>query len=93
MAATSNMSLYSLTLQPPSNISHAIVGLFSGTREQQILTVSGSYLNLLRPDPVLGNLVKIASRDVFSIIQAVASFRLAGSTKGAFVDPDCARRC
>ncbi|OTA68782.1 hypothetical protein K449DRAFT_451182 [Hypoxylon sp. EC38] len=81
MATTSNMFLYSLTIQPPTTISHAIIGQFAGTKEQQILTVSGSRLNLLRPDPNLGQVITIVSQDVFSIIRSIASFRLAGSTK------------
>ncbi|KAI1178303.1 Pre-mRNA-splicing factor rse-1 [Nemania sp. FL0916] len=81
MAATSSMFLYSLTLQPPTAISQAIVGQFSGTKEQQILAISGSRLILYRPDSVLGRIVKIASHDIFSVIRAIASFRLAGSTK------------
>ncbi|KAI0008531.1 CPSF A subunit region-domain-containing protein [Xylariaceae sp. FL0662B] len=81
MATTSNMFLYSLTVQPPTTISHAIVGQFSGTKAQQILTVSGSRLTLLRPDSNLGQVIPIVSQDVFSIIRSVVSFRLAGSTK------------
>ncbi|KAI0134679.1 CPSF A subunit region-domain-containing protein [Xylariales sp. AK1849] len=69
MATTSNMFLYSLT--------------FSGTKEQQILTASGSRLTLLRPDANLGQVITIVSHDVFSIIRSVVSFRLAGSTKAA----------
>lgn len=78
------MFLYSLTVQPPTTVSHAIIGQFSGTKEQQILTVSGSRLTLLRPDPNLGQVITIVSHDVFSIIRSVVSFRLAGSTKGKF---------
>ncbi|KAI0150038.1 CPSF A subunit region-domain-containing protein [Hypoxylon sp. NC0597] len=81
MATTSNMFLYSLTIQPPTTISHAIIGQFAGTKEQQILTISGSRLNLLRPDPNLGQVITIVSHDVFSIIRSIASFRLAGSAK------------
>ncbi|OAA57849.1 nuclear mRNA splicing factor protein [Niveomyces insectorum RCEF 264] len=79
--ATSNMFLYSLTLQPPTTISQAILGQFSGTREQQILTASGSRLTLLRPDPAHGKVVTLLAHDVFGIIRAIAAFRLAGSTK------------
>ena len=82
MAATSNMSLYSLSIQPPTAITEAIVGQFSGTKEQQIITASGSRLTLLRPDPSLGKVITILTHDVFGIIRAIASFRLAGSTKG-----------
>ncbi|KAI1427344.1 hypothetical protein F5Y12DRAFT_712142 [Xylaria sp. FL1777] len=53
----------------------------SNTKEQQILTASGSRLTLLRLDSPLGKVLMIASHDIFSIIRSIASFRLAGSTK------------
>ncbi|KAF5554724.1 pre-mRNA-splicing factor rse-1 [Fusarium napiforme] len=81
MATTSNMFLYSLSLHPPTAISQALVSHFSGTKEQQILTVSGSILSLYRPDPTEGRLQTLLSQDLFSIIRSVASFRLAGSSK------------
>jgi len=82
MATTSNMFLYSLTIQPPTTITQAILGQFSGTKEQQIITASGSRLSLLRPDPTQGKVVTLLSHEIFGIIRAVASFRLAGSNKG-----------
>jgi splicing factor 3B subunit 3 len=83
--ATSNMFLYSLTLQPPTTISHAILGQFSGTKEQQILVASGSRLALLRPEPAQGKVVTLLAHDLFGIIRSLASFRLAGSSKGMFL--------
>lgn len=82
MATTSNMFLYSLSLQPPTAISQAIVGYFSGTKEQQILTVSGSILILHRPNSSHGRVQPLLSHDLFSIIRSIVSFRLAGSSKG-----------
>lgn len=82
MATTSNMFLYSLTIQPPSTVTHAIVGQFSGTKEQQIMTACGTRLTLLKPDPAQGKVVTILSHDVFGIIRSIAAFRLAGSNKG-----------
>lgn len=87
MATTSNMFLYSLTIQPPTSVTQAILGQFSGTKEQQIITASGSRLTLLRPDPTLGKVITLVTHDVFGIIRAIASFRLAGSTKGKFTPP------
>ncbi|KAK8115046.1 Pre-mRNA-splicing factor rse-1 [Apiospora kogelbergensis] len=75
------MFLYSLTIQPPTTITQAIVGQFSGTKEQQILTASGSRLTLLRPDPAQGRVITLLSHDVFGIIRSIAAFRLAGSNK------------
>ncbi|KAH9907364.1 Pre-mRNA-splicing factor rse-1 [Xylariomycetidae sp. FL2044] len=80
MAAPS-MFLYSLSIKPPTVITHAIIGQFSGTKEQQILTASSSRLTLYRPDPTLGKIVTLVSHDVFSIIRSIASFRLPGSPK------------
>ncbi|KKF95581.1 Pre-mRNA-splicing factor rse-1 [Ceratocystis platani] len=81
MATTSNMFMYSLTIQPPTHITQAVLGQFSGTKEQQIATASGSTLTLLRPDPILGKVVTLLSHDVFGIIRGLAAFRLAGSNK------------
>jgi splicing factor 3B subunit 3 len=84
MATTSSMFMYSLTIQPPSAITQAILGQFAGTKEQQIVTASGSRINLLRPDPLLGKVTTILSHDVFGIIRTLAAFRLAGSSKGTY---------
>ncbi len=87
MATTSNMFLYSLTIQPPTTISQALLGQFSGTKEQQIITASGSRLTLLQPDPRQGKVNTLLSHDIFGIIRSIASFRLAGSHKGEFPSP------
>lgn len=76
------MFMYSLTLQPPTAASLAILGQFAGTKEQQIITASGSRLTLHRPDPTLGKVLPVFSHDVFGIIRTMAAFRLAGSNKG-----------
>ncbi|KAI1043804.1 hypothetical protein LB505_014264 [Fusarium chuoi] len=81
MATASNMFLYSLSLQPPTAILQAISGHFSGTKDQQILTVSGSILTLHRPDPTHGKVQAFLSHELFSIIRSIVSFRLAGSSK------------
>ncbi|KAI9814234.1 MAG: pre-mRNA-splicing factor rse1 [Pycnora praestabilis] len=81
MATTSSMFMYSLTIQPPSAVTQAILGQFSGTKEQQIATASGSRITLHRPDPTQGKITTILSQDVFGIIRSLAAFRLAGSNK------------
>ncbi|KAF4121226.1 splicing factor 3B subunit 3 [Geosmithia morbida] len=85
MATTSNMFLYSLTVQPPSNVVQAVLGQFAGTKEQLIITGAGSRLTLLRPDPQQGKVVTLLSHDVFGIIRSLAAFRLAGSNKDYLV--------
>lgn len=82
MATTSNMFLYSLTIQPPSTITQAIVGQFAGTKEQLIITACGTRLTLLKPDPAQGKVLTLLAHDVFGIIRSIAAFRLAGSNKG-----------
>jgi splicing factor 3B subunit 3 len=84
MATTSHMFMYSLTIQPPTAITQAILGQFAGTKEQQIVTASGSKLTIHRPDPAQGKITPIFSQDVFGIIRSLAAFRLAGSNKGMF---------
>ena len=78
------MFMYHLTVQPPTAITHAILGQFAGgsNKDQQILTASGSRLTLYRPDPTAGKISTIMSHDVFGIIRTVSAFRLAGSGKG-----------
>lgn len=76
------MFLYSLTVQPPTNVTQAVLGQFAGTREQLIITAAGSQLSLLRPDPSQGKVITLLSHDVFGIIRSLAAFRLAGSNKG-----------
>jgi len=82
MATTSSMFMYALTIQSPSAITQAILGQFAGTKEQQIVTASGSKLTIHRPDPAQGKITTIFSQDVFGIIRTLAAFRLAGSNKG-----------
>jgi hypothetical protein len=74
--------MYSLTIQPPTAVTQAILGQFAGTKEQQIVTASGSRLTLHRPDPSQGKIVTALTHDVFGIIRTLAAFRLAGSNKG-----------
>jgi splicing factor 3B subunit 3 len=79
------MFMYSLTIQPPSSITQAILGQFAGTKEQQIVTASGSRLTIHRPDPQQGKISTILSQDVFGIIRTLAAFRLSGSNKGMLI--------
>ena len=78
------MFMYHLSIKPPSAVTQAILGQFAGTKEQQIIIASGSHLVLHSPDPTHGKVTVTLSHDVFGIIRSLASFRLAGSSKGAF---------
>ncbi|CAF9937675.1 MAG: pre-mRNA-splicing factor rse1 [Heterodermia speciosa] len=81
MATTSSMFMYSLTIQPPTSVTQAILGQFAGTKEQQIVTASGSRLTIHRPDPTQGKITTLLAQDVFGIVRTLAAFRLAGSNK------------
>ena len=59
MATTSHMFMYSLTIQPPTAVTQAILGQFAGTKEQQIVTASGSKLTIHRPDPAQGKVTPL----------------------------------
>ncbi len=76
------MHLYNLTLQTPTASLQAIVGNFSGARQQEIIISHGTRLQLLRPDIQTGKLSTIIETEVFGSIRSLATFRLTGGTKG-----------
>jgi hypothetical protein len=76
------MHLYNLTLQTPTASLQAIVGNFSGARQQEIIISHGTRLQLLRPDIQTGKLSTIIETEVFGSIRSLAAFRLTGGTKG-----------
>jgi splicing factor 3B subunit 3 len=76
------MHLYNLTLQPPTAVTQAIVGNFSGVRQQEIIISRGTRLELLRPDVQTGKITTVLAHDVFGSIRSLAAFRLTGGTKG-----------
>ncbi|KAF8690293.1 CPSF A subunit region, partial [Rhizoctonia solani] len=75
------MHLYNLTLQAPTAITQAIVGNFSGIRQQEIIISRGTILELLRPDSSTGKVSTVLAQDVFGTIRSIAAFRLTGGTK------------
>ncbi|KAI0051028.1 hypothetical protein FA95DRAFT_1513146 [Auriscalpium vulgare] len=86
------MHLYNLTLQSASATPQAIVGNFSGARQQEIIVSHGTRLELLRPDLQTGKLSTVIATDVFGSIRSLATFRLTGGTKDyAIVGSDSGR--
>ncbi|KAF2085479.1 hypothetical protein K490DRAFT_46485 [Saccharata proteae CBS 121410] len=81
MATTSSMFMYSLTVQPPSAVTTAVVGQFAGTKEQQILTACGSKLTLSRALREEERVKPLLTHDLFGIIRSLSLFRIAGSVK------------
>ncbi|PWN37092.1 putative splicing factor 3B subunit 3 [Meira miltonrushii] len=76
------MHLYNITLVPPSNITAAVVGQFSGTRQQEIVVCkAGTRLELIRPDTNTGKQYTVLEQDAFGTVRSLASFRLTGGTQ------------
>lgn len=81
------MYLYNLTLKQASVITQAVVGQFSGKREDykkgifEIACAKGKFLEILKPDEATGKLESIISVNVFGIIRSIAAFRLTGGFK------------
>ncbi|KAI8321068.1 splicing factor 3b, subunit 3 [Martensiomyces pterosporus] len=75
------MFLYNLTLQPPTAITTAILGHFSGGKQQEIVVARQQRLELWKADTSTGKLAVAHSEDIFCRIRSLASFRLTGGTK------------
>lgn len=91
------MHLYNLTLSAPSNVTSAVVGQFSGTRQQEIVVCrAATRLELIRPDTTTGKTHVIVEQSAFGNIRSLASFRLTGGTKGEHAGRtagECANAC
>ena len=92
-AVSFKMHLYNLTLQPPTSVTQAIVGNFSGVRQQEIIISRGTRLELLRPDVQTGKITTVLAHDVFGSVRSLAAFRLTGGTKGVCNLPFLSRQC
>ncbi|KAF9585053.1 Splicing factor 3B subunit 3 [Lunasporangiospora selenospora] len=79
------MFLYNLTLQAPNAINQAILGNFSGTKQQELIVSHVSRIELLRPDTTVGKVHSILSHEVFGVIRSLAAFRLTGASKDYIV--------
>ncbi|KAG0241008.1 pre-mRNA-splicing factor rse1 [Actinomortierella wolfii] len=79
------MFLYNLTLQPSNVINQAILGNFSGTKQQELVVSHVNRIELLRPDPSTGKVHSILSHDVFGVVRSLATFRLTGASKDYIV--------
>lgn len=79
------MHLYNLTLQPASNVTGAVVGQFSGTRQQEVVVARGGRLELLQVEPQEGRLSRVLQQPVFGNVRSLACFRLTGGSKDYLV--------
>jgi splicing factor 3B subunit 3 len=79
------MHLYNLTLSSPSNVTAAVVGQFSGSKQQEIVVCrAGTRLELIRPDTTTGKTHSLVEQSTFGNVRSLASFRLTGGTKGEY---------
>lgn len=78
------MDLLNLTLQPPTSITNAVIGGFSGTPKQQEIIVcrGGTRLEVLKLDEDSQRLETVYSAEVFAGIRSMAPFKLTGQGKG-----------
>lgn len=77
------MHLYHATLNVPTTITSAILGNFTGVKQQELLIVRAqSYLELLKPDTDTGKIATVWTQHSFGVIRQIQPFRLTGATKG-----------
>ncbi|KAF1998452.1 hypothetical protein P154DRAFT_578032 [Amniculicola lignicola CBS 123094] len=82
MTTFSSMSLYSLTLQPPSSTVQAVTGDYVGSGREQILCASGSRISIVQISRKRGGaVIELFSEDMFAIVRSIAKFRITGVTK------------
>ncbi|KAI5968438.1 RSE1 [Candida theae] len=68
--------LYNLTLKPPSNYPHSILGQFiPKSKQQQLALISSTHLSLLNADPETGKLGNQVSQHLFAVVNAVDKLR------------------
>lgn len=88
MSITSNMSMYSLTLQPPGMVTHAVVGNFFASKvdnkhkEQQVVLAQGDRLSLLQINKETEAVVTLLTTNCFGILRSLAITRVPGMPKG-----------
>lgn len=69
--------LYNLTLKPPSNYPHSVLGQFiPRAKQQQLALISSTHLLLLTSDPETGKLSTKTTQNLFAVVNAVDKLRL-----------------
>ncbi|KAI9006019.1 CPSF A subunit region-domain-containing protein [Gaertneriomyces semiglobifer] len=79
------MHLYNLSLSAPTAITAAVLGNFSGTKQQEVLVARDTWLELLRPDHTTGKVESLVETCVFGVIRSLKAFRLTGGSKDYIV--------
>jgi len=80
----SHFNLYHLTLQPPTAITHACSGNFSGANNHEFVVARGGFLEVLRRDASY-RLRTLYREQAFGSIRTVAAVRLSGQNRDLIV--------
>lgn len=75
------MYLYNLTLQPATHTVQAVIGAFSGSRQQEVVVGHGQSIELLRVNAAGERLTQLLEHNVFGVVRSLAAFRVTGATK------------
>ena len=79
------MHLYNLPLRESGAYSHAVIGNFSGRKQQELICCrGGDTLQVFQLDAVTGMLHSCLSHVVFGVVREMQNVRLAGSTRGNY---------
>lgn len=77
------MFLYNVPISNATSITRAVIGNFSGTKQQEIAVIRAeSLLELLAIDTQTGKVNTLLTQDAFGVIRAIMPFRMTGSSKG-----------
>ncbi|OMJ23582.1 Splicing factor 3B subunit 3 [Smittium culicis] len=79
------MHLYNSELQSTTAIEHAIVGNFSGNKEQELVLGRNDRIELWKVNPKTGKLSSIVSENVFGKVRSLIPFKLTGTIKDYIV--------
>eukprot|EP01135_Chromosphaera_perkinsii_P004851 Nk52_evm15s299 gene=Nk52_evmTU15s299 len=79
------MHLYNLQLQKPGGLNMAVVGNFSGAKQQEIVGCSGGTLTMFVPNAKTGKIAPTVRTEVFGVIRSLQAFRLTGGSKDSLV--------
>ncbi|PKI83751.1 pre-mRNA-splicing factor rse1 [Malassezia vespertilionis] len=75
------MHLYNLTLEAPTSVTAAAVGQLLGTRQQEIVLMRGSRIEMYKVDVETGKYTRMLAQNMFGNIRSIACFRLTGGAK------------
>lgn len=76
-----SLSLYHLTLRPPTLAIASVLGLFQAKKSQEIAVITSSYIELYTASTTTGKLTRLLRQPVFASVRCACSYRLAGVSR------------